>query len=244
VGAGGSQDARRGAVRARQPTVTSPRRSTTPRVAIFGATGRTGRRVLARLLALGWQVRLLVRQSERLDFDTHARLGANAVLEGDARDAELVSAALAGAEVVVSALGMHDVAEPASDLSDSLRTIVGTMPAAGAGRIVVVGCAAALPGPRGGFRTDGGDGPAALRHVWAEHRRQYEVLRDAPLEWTLLCPTHLVADVPPGGARTAVDTLPAGSDVTGLDDLAEAIVAEVIAPHFTGHRVGIVSAAR
>ena len=218
--------------------------STSPRIALFGATGRTGQRVLARLLARGCELRLLVRMSDRLDLDTRERLAPQAVLEGDARDADMVSAVLAGAEVVVSALGMQEIAEPASDLSDSLRTIVGTMPAAGVGRIVAVGCAAALPDARGGFRDDPGADADALRHVWAEHRRQWEVLRDAPVEWTLFCPTRLLADVRAGRARTLADALPAGADVTGLDDLADAIVAEVVEPRFHGQRVGIGSVGR
>ena len=42
-------------------------RPATPRVALFGATGQTGRRVLARLLARGCAVRVLVRFAERLN---------------------------------------------------------------------------------------------------------------------------------------------------------------------------------
>ena len=211
-------------------------------VALFGATGQAGRRVLARLLAQGHRVRVLVRNAERLDIDARMQLDAGAIVEGDARDADAVLAVLAGADVVVSTLGMSNVAEPATDLSDSLRTIVGTMPAAGVGRIVAVASANALRNGRGGYRMDDGV-PEMLRHVSAEHVRQYEALRDAPtgVEWTLFCPTFLKAKVRPGSVRTAVEALPAGSAVTGLDDLATAIVEEAVAPRFVGHRVGIVS---
>ena len=217
--------------------------SATPSVALFGATGRTGRRVLARLLARGCAVRVLVRQVERLDLDHRARLGVHAALEGDARDADLVSALLAGTDVVVSALGMHDASEATSDLSDALRTIVGTMPAAGAGRIVVAGCAAALPGVHSDLPPAGGAARDTLCHVDAEHRRLYEVLRNSPVRWTLFCPARL-EDVAGGGVRTAVDALPPGGGATALDDLAAAIVAEVVGPRFTGRRVGVVSAGR
>ena len=218
-------------------------RPATPRVALFGATGQTGRRVLARLLARGCAVRVLVRFAERLDPDGRFELAAGAVVEGDARDADLVREVLTGADVVASALGMNDITEPATDLSDSLRTIVGTMPAAGVGRIVVVGSAAALPNASGGYRADDGVLPAALRNVSAEHVRQHQVLRDGPVAWTLFCPTFLNAGVPAGNVRTALEALPPGSSITGLDDLAEAIVAEIAEPRFVGHRVGIVSAA-
>lgn len=216
--------------------------STRPRLALFGATGQVGRRVLDRLLARGLEVRVLVRNAERLDADARVLLAAGAIVEGDARDADAVSRALAGAEVVVSTLGMRDISEPATDLSDSLRTIVGTMPAAGAGRIVAVAAASALPNGRGGYRRDDGV-PDMLRHVAAEHVRQFEALRDAPtgVEWTLFCPTFLKPRGRLGSVRMAAEMLPAGSDITGLDDLADAIVNEVMAPRFMGHRVGIVS---
>src|SRR5215213_9335189 len=115
------------------------------KVSLFGATGQTGRRVLARLLAGGHDVRVLVRNAERLDMDARAQLAPGAIVEGDARDADAVSDALRGAEVVISTLGMSNHREAGTDLSDAVRTIVGTMPAAGADRIVAVASTSVLP---------------------------------------------------------------------------------------------------
>lgn len=213
-----------------------------PVVALFGGTGQTGRRVLERLLARGATVRLLVRQAERLPSALRASLGVGAVHEGDARDAEAVATVLSGASAAISTLGMNDMTAPATDLSDSVRTIVGTMPATGTSRIVAVASASVLPRADGGYRAADGV-PAMLQHVTAEHVRQYEALRAAPrgVAWTLFCPTFLVADVRPGSARTKVEGLPPGSHVTGIDDLADALVDEALAPRWTGKRVGIVS---
>jgi putative NADH-flavin reductase len=217
-------------------------RSPPPTIALFGGTGRTGQRVLARLQQRGVPTRMLVRQAERLPYALREALGAGALHEGDVRDAEAVAAVLAGTQVAISALGLRDISEPATDVSDGVRTIVGTMPGRGTSRLVAVASAHVLPRAGGGYRGDDAV-PAALRHVAAEHVRQYEALRDAPagIAWTLFCPTFLAADIPAGRARVAADALPPGSDVTGLDDLADALVAEALAPRWTGCRVGIVS---
>jgi len=218
-----------------------------PRVALFGATGSVGSRVLARLLARGCDARLLVRFAEHVDYDLRVRLAGDAVVEGDDRDADAVLRALAGVEVVVSTIGTSDIGEADAMLTDSVRTIVGTMPAAGAARIVAVLLAAVLPNARGGYLADDLDLRAdqyhaePMREGVSEHVRTYEALREAPVAWTVFCPMALRDGVPPGRTRTALDALPGGSDVTGLDDLADAIVAEVLEPRFVGHRVGIVS---
>jgi putative NADH-flavin reductase len=218
------------------------------RVALVGATGQAGRRVLARLLDLGREPRVLVRQAGRLPPELRERLPAAAVHEGDARDAAAVRRLLDGADAAVSTLGMADIGLPATDLSDGLRTLLAAMPAAGVRRVIAVASTVALPHPDGGLRGERPQ-PAAMRNVTAEHLRQYRAIveggeRDG-LEWTLFCPATLTRD-PAGRYRTAPDALPpglaaAGEATTRYDDLADAIVRELDEGRFVGHRVGIVS---
>lgn len=68
---------------------------------IFGASGKTGRHLLAQALAGGHTVTALVRSPARLR-GRDARLK---VIEGDVRDLAQVTAAVAGAEAVISVLG-------------------------------------------------------------------------------------------------------------------------------------------
>jgi putative NADH-flavin reductase len=212
-------------------------------VTLLGATGQTGRRVLARLLDAGAAVRVLVRRADRLPVALRARLPADAVHEGDARDPAAVAAALHGAQAAVSTLGMQDITVPATDLSDGLRTLLGAMPAAGVRRVIAVASTVVLPDDHGRLRAEG-ELPDWLRHVAAEHVRQYRALvvagdRDG-LAWTLFCPATLSADVH-GRYHAAADALPPGGDRTGYDDLADAIVRELAEGRFVGRRVGIVS---
>ena len=116
-------------------------------IALFGATGQTGRRVLQRLLDRGDAVHALVRDPARLPG--RPGLVAHA---GDARDAAAVRGALDGAQAVVICLGMRDIAQPATDFSDSVRTIVDAARAAGVRRVLAIASVFALPDVRGGMR--------------------------------------------------------------------------------------------
>ncbi len=71
------------------------------KLALFGATGKTGRHLLEQALAQGHTVTVLARSPDRL-AQGHERLN---VIQGDIRDPEKVAQAIAGAEAVVSVLG-------------------------------------------------------------------------------------------------------------------------------------------
>ena len=205
-------------------------------VALFGASGRTGTRVLSRLLARGDRVQALVRDPARLA--PHPRLVVGA---GDARDTAAVTATLAGSEAVVVALGLADISQPTTAFSDAVRTIVAAMREGGPRRILAIASAGALPDARGGLRSDHAP-PGPFTHIGAEHARNWRTLADSGLAWTLICPVDLV-DLPEGRARTAYEALPAGGSQTGYEDLATAMVALLDDRGSHGRRVGIVSAA-
>ncbi|WP_430644777.1 NAD(P)-dependent oxidoreductase [Agromyces sp. GXS1127] len=67
-------------------------------IALFGGTGKTGRRVLERALAAGYDVRALVRDPDKLgDPAGHPAL---TVMVGDVLDPVAVDETVAGADVV------------------------------------------------------------------------------------------------------------------------------------------------
>jgi putative NADH-flavin reductase len=204
-------------------------------IALFGASGQTGRRVLARALARGDAVHALVRDQSRLPPQPGLT-----VTIGDARERSVVDHVVGGSHAVVCCLGMQDITAPASDFSDSVRTIVDAARDAGVRRVIAIASAVVLPHPDGGLRAEH-DVPPFLANIVAEHARNYETLRRSGLDWTLLCPVDLKADLPPGHARIAYDDLPAGGHETGYDDLAQTIVAMIDDRATVGHRIGIVS---
>jgi uncharacterized protein YbjT (DUF2867 family) len=204
-------------------------------IALFGATGRTGRRVLERCLARGDRVRALVSDAGRLA----PRPGLETFV-GDARDRAAVARAVGGSDAAVCCLGLRDITQPTTEFSDAVRAIVEAARATGVRRIVAIASAGVLPDARGGLRNEHGT-PPALLNVAAEHTRNLRTLERSGLDWTLMCPIDLVDDIPAGNARYALDDLPQGSGQTGYDDLAQTIVAMLDDSRTFGRRVGIVS---
>lgn len=203
-------------------------------VAVFGATGKTGSRLVAEALRRGWSCRALVKQGlGRCPPTVWAK-------EGDARSLADVRETLRGTHAVFCCLGMADITVPATDFSDSVKTIVAAMKAEGVRRIIAIASAGVLPHPDGGYRSDHGL-PAFLKNIGAEHVRNYETLRGSGLDWTLMCALTLYEDIAPGRVEIAYDDLPPGSDATGYDDLALTMVDLVGRTESFGRRVGIVS---
>lgn len=71
------------------------------KLAVFGASGRTGRPLVEQALAQGHEVKALVRDPSKLST-SHDRL---AVIRGDVLDAAKVDEAVAGTDAVLSVLG-------------------------------------------------------------------------------------------------------------------------------------------
>lgn len=204
-------------------------------IAVFGATGRTGRRLIADALGRGMRVVALARDPTRLAARPNLQ-----VLAGDARDPVAAGQTIAGSDAVLCCLGMQDITVPATDFSDSVKTIVAAARANAVHRIIAIASAGVLSHPAGGLRNQH-DLPAYLANVAPEHTRNYQTLRDSGLDWTLMCPLDLKEDIPPGHGRIAFEDLPAGSSETGIADLANAMLDLIPRTESLGKRVGIAS---
>jgi putative NADH-flavin reductase len=201
-------------------------------VALFGATGATGRLVLERLLARGDGVRALARDPAKL-----APAPGLTVTKGDARDAAAVAATLAGTEAAISCLGMADFTKPATDYSDSTATIIAAMQKSGPKRLLLIASFGVIDHPSGKLRGEV-ELPEMLRHVFAEHRRNYLAAKTSGLDWTLFCPGYLRHEAD-SAFRLAAEAVPEGGRITPYAGLAEAMVREVRENRFLRQRVGI-----
>ena len=212
-------------------------------VTVFGASGRTGELVLAQALKRGWPVRALVRNPAKVA----AAVGLSLVA-GDARDEAAIESVIDGpggkAGAVLVALGMHDITVPATDFSDSVKAIVAAMKRRGVRRIVAIASGGVMEAPGGGYVNQQPGFPDYLVNISKEHVRNYETLRDAGLDWTLMCPMTLVDDITDGSAAWAFDRVPDGSGETARADLARAMCDLLTERKAIGHRVGIVTLRR
>ncbi len=93
------------------------------RLSIFGATGPTGRCLVAQALARGHSVTAVARSPERMSL-RHPQLQ---VVRGDVTDPTTIAAAIAGHDAVLSALGAPVGRAPVSLYSCGTANILATM---------------------------------------------------------------------------------------------------------------------
>lgn len=166
------------------------------KIALFGATGGTGRRVLREGLARGHAFRCLVRRPEALavtEFtDTPERLQ---VIAGDTGNQAAIAEVLDGCEAVILTLGNAN-RKPNTELSAGTANILEAMKAAGLRRLLVVtslGCGDSVDQVPG-FVFRELIVKRLAREIWADKNRQEETIRSSGLEYTIVRPGGLTND--------------------------------------------------
>ncbi|MEX1262517.1 MAG: NAD(P)H-binding protein [Actinomycetota bacterium] len=196
-------------------------------LAIFGATGGTGRLLLAQALERGHSVTAFVRSTPTDD----ALAGADRVVTGDARNEAAVASALRDAEAVVSAMGPKGP-DPASVYSNAIGTLTQSMVAAGARRLVISANSRVLDDrPL--------EGPYAA--VSQEHRDALACLQVADLDWTMVATPMLCDDEPRGSYEVVVGDRGNGKSITRAD-FAAAMLDALDHAEWSGHVVDVSNA--
>ena len=206
------------------------------RLAVLGATGRTGRRLVEYALADGHAVRALARDPAALDALAHPRLD---VRGGDATDAAAVDALVAGCDAVVTALGGGTLADPGRARSDGVRHAAAAMARHGVARLVGVAGGGILDLPGVGLRNQRPGYPEAFRHVTQEHVATWAALRDTGLAWTLACTGDIVPGERTGVYRVLPDEMPEGGRRISVENLADFLLRETVEGRFPERRVGV-----
>ena len=110
------------------------------KIAIFGASGATGRLLTERCLRAGYAVTALVRTPEKFSFRDRVR-----VVQGSAFDPVAVRQTVDGSDAVLSALGAKSPIRNENVLPRAIPLIVEAMLQTGVRHIIVLGSAGALP---------------------------------------------------------------------------------------------------
>jgi putative NADH-flavin reductase len=197
------------------------------RIAMLGATGRIGSRIVREALDRGHRVTALVRDLRREVPDTVGKR------EADVADPESIADAVRGHDAVVSALGGSG--GRAQVVAEAAGVLLEALPRAGVQRLLVVGGAGSLRWPHlpGVDGVDAPGFPAAWRPAALAQRRALAIYRaaDTKVDWTYLSP----ADVIEPGLRTTRFTLGtdrfvvdrAGRSRISTEDYAVALVDEL-----------------
>ena len=193
------------------------------RIVVFGASGKTGRLVVAQSAQRGDDVIAFVRDASKQWFPDAVK-----IQQGQPSDAKVVEEALAGADAVISALGPI-AEETTTEISDATRTIVAVMERIGPRRIVIAA------NPRV-FSDTEVTGPYA--NVAAEHRRDAAILRGSALDWTVVAAAALTDDPATGSYVAVVDGKAPGKSTT-RGDFATALLDAIEKDEWVGHVVGV-----
>jgi uncharacterized protein len=190
------------------------------KIALIGATGNVGSRVLAELVRRGHSVLALVRHPEKVPVQP----GVTAK-QVDANDLKSLPALLTGADAVVSAVKFKDT--DTAGLIQAVRQ-------AGVKRYLVVGGAGSLfiaPNLR---EVDGPNFPPHVRPEALKGGDFLEQLRASDLDWTFLSPSRVFfAGERTGSFRRGTDDLlvdTAGKSSISFEDYAVALVDELEKP--------------
>ncbi|QCX01667.1 SDR family oxidoreductase [Aggregatimonas sangjinii] len=165
------------------------------RILVLGATGRTGKRIVAYALAQGYQVNCLVRDVDRIA----AKPNLNRI-EGSTTITTDVQHALQGCSAIVSALNISRTSDfpfaplrtPKEFLSKTMANVISVANKNGIKRIV--SCSA------WGVADTRKDIPfwfrwmidfSNIKYAYRDHERQEALLEKSAMEWTIVRPVGL-----------------------------------------------------
>ncbi|MCC5892033.1 NAD(P)-binding oxidoreductase [Exiguobacterium sp.] len=199
-------------------------------IALFGGSGRTGMRLLEKLVEAGHEVRLLSRQP------IESREGVTVIL-GDATDQEAVVETISTADVVFSALGT----DKQNVLSRFTPLVIDAMRQLGVTRIVTVGTAGILQAQgTDAYRFQTRESKRSMTTAAEDHAHAYELLDASGLDYTVVCPTQLIDEPSVGKLVITQDELGTlHSGPISRDDVADLVLDVWQENKYVGHRVGI-----
>jgi uncharacterized protein len=197
------------------------------KIAVIGATGNTGSRMVTELLNRGHQVTGISRHPEKLQ----PRPGLTLV-KGDVKDETGLAKLLAGQDVVIHTVRFLDT---------DLRSAVGAAKMAGVKRFLVVGGAGSLEIAPGSALVDTPTFPPAYKAEASAGRDFLNALKsERELDWTFLSPSVFFGPGERTGKyRVGKDQVLTGADgqsKISMEDYAIAMADEIEHPQHSRQR--------
>jgi putative NADH-flavin reductase len=184
----------------------------TIKLAVFGATGGTGKEIVSQALAAGHEVTVLVRDSSRLSVK-HDKLY---LVIGDVLNPEKVEETLAGSEAVCCSLG-HTANNPDNVVSEGTRNIVECMKKQGIQRLVVVSALGVGDSQDQVSLTFKMMMKTVLRKAYEDKERQEQIVRESNLDWVIVRPGGLTNGPATGEHEYGLDPSIGGGQVSRAD---------------------------
>jgi uncharacterized protein len=206
------------------------------KVALYGATGKSGSRILKELVSRGHQVVAITRDPSAVPQPEGV-----SVRQDDLSDPKKIAAAVKGVDVVVSAYA------PPHDDSDAIVGVtqrqVEALSRGAKTRLVVVGGAGGLNVAPGVTFVDSGYLPEPFLPIAKAHVKALNVLRASEADWTYLAPAaYFEPGQRTGKFRLGKDELVANEQHESrisMEDYAIALVDELEKPRHRRQRFSV-----
>jgi len=201
------------------------------KIALFGASGMIGQRVLKEAVSRGHEVTAIVRDPSKI---TEKGPKVHAV-KGDVLNTADVAKLVAGHDAVISAYSPMSTGSPDALLT-ATRSLIAGMKQAGVKRLIAVGGAGGLEVAPGKKVIDLPDFPAAWKGIAQAHIDALKVYETeaGTLDWTNLSPAAMIEPGQRTGQfRTADNQLiadSAGNSKISAEDYAIALLNELEKP--------------
>jgi len=150
-------------------------------VALYGATGKAGSRILKELISRGHRVTAISRNPAKLQGITGI-----STKKDDLSDVSKTAEVIRGADAVISAYGPPQ--DNTEEIVEVTQRLVDAVKRGGRPRLVVVGGAGGLNVAPGVTLIDSGYLPDAYKPIAKSHVRAWDVLRSSDIDWTYLAP--------------------------------------------------------
>jgi putative NADH-flavin reductase len=200
------------------------------KLAVFGATGPTGRQFVEQALAHGHELRVLVRPQSTAPEGTE-------VVVGDVLDAEAVANTISGTDAVVCVLGLPK--GEGTVISDGTANIIKAMAAQQVNRLVAV----TVHGLNDSKHDAGFFGKVIVAKLakkrFEDRARQEQVIFDSAVDWTVLRPARLTDGEPSGEYELSTKLKTGMSAKVRRADVAAALLEIVESGRFSREPVSI-----
>lgn len=200
------------------------------RIAVVGATGRTGKLVLEQALERGHAVVALARRPEAVEL-VHPRLS---VLAGDVLDRESLAGSFVDCDAVISAIGAGTSRAPTEVYSAGITNVLAEMSVAGTTKLAVISAYPAGPPEERPGLGDRLVSAILWRFFGASYtdmRRMEQILAGSEAVWVALRPPRLL-DKPPKGSYRIGRKPPRSGRSLRYGDLATALLDVIEQPEF------------
>jgi putative NADH-flavin reductase len=172
------------------------------RIVVFGASGGTGRELVAQAVAQGQQVTAFVRSAARLGI----RSADVTVAQGDVTDVSAVNRAVESQTAVLCALGASTPLRRDRTLVEGVRHILDAMNRSDVRRLVYLSFLGVGEGRRQlSLIGRAVVAPLLLHNVVADHEAKEQIIRRSGLDWIIVRPPRLTNGPRRGNYRDGLD---------------------------------------